>query len=322
MLTRRIGLHGVSLEVSLPDSLAEFLDFDFALFQDTAPNPSGLRIELHLQAEELPKGLRESFRASHFVVFQQPDMRYVLYPGPEPCWLRWDCRGGLLQLFSRSPESGYLRLQLAIHSRLGELLEGRGLHRVHGLGLESGQGGILLLLPPSGGKSSLAAQLWAAACSPLRLLSEDTPLVDRQGHLWPYPFRLALRHPPPGECRHRGGKWLLNPRDRPELWCPAPVPVRHLMVGAWITDPQPVLEHLPRWRAMRSLMRDLVLGYGIPQLIELWWPQGLSQHRRKSRHLLGRWQAALKLASRVRCQKLWLCPSVGANLSLLEATLA
>jgi hypothetical protein len=64
-----------------------------------------------------------------------------------------------------------------------------------------------------------------------------------------------------------------------------------------------------------------VIGYGIPQLIELWWPQGLAQYHRKSRCVLGRWQAALKLASQVRCQKLWLCPSVQSNLSLLETAL-
>ena len=96
------------------------------------------------------------------------------------------------QLISRDetlvPELGYLFLQ----SEIGRFLDAQGLHRVHALGLALPSGrAALVLLPSGGGKSTLATEVLRSGQA--RLLSDDTPLLDRFGNAHPYPLRLSFR---------------------------------------------------------------------------------------------------------------------------------
>jgi hypothetical protein len=79
---------------------------------------------------------------------------------------------------------------LFILSTVGQYLDSRGLHRVHALGVSYHSRGILLLLPSRGGKSTMALELLRHPG--FLLLGEDTPLVDRRGHILPFPLRLGV----------------------------------------------------------------------------------------------------------------------------------
>ncbi len=68
---------------------------------------------------------------------------------------------------------------LFVLSRVGEHLERIGRPRLHALGLAGRQGGVAVMLPSGGGKSTLA--LRALATDGVKLLSEDSPLIDRRG---------------------------------------------------------------------------------------------------------------------------------------------
>src|SRR5262249_10881386 len=78
----------------------------------------------------------------------------------------------------------------AILSALGEALDRRGVHRVHALGVECGGYAGLVVLPSGGGKSTLACLL-SLTQGPVRILSEETPLL-RNGWVYPFPLRLGL----------------------------------------------------------------------------------------------------------------------------------
>jgi hypothetical protein len=80
---------------------------------------------------------------------------------------------------------------LFILSTVGQHLDRRGLHRVHGLGVSYRHHGIVLLLPSGGGKSTMALELLRRPG--FKLLAEDTPLIDRRGRVLPFPLRLGFR---------------------------------------------------------------------------------------------------------------------------------
>ena len=75
-------------------------------------------------------------------------------------------------------------------SQMAEHLDARHLHRIHALGLSVAGHAVLVLLPMSGGKSTLAAEL--LKYPELQLLSDDAPLVDRHGTVHAFPLRLGL----------------------------------------------------------------------------------------------------------------------------------
>lgn len=312
----RLGLHERAVQVTLPEALEERLRFDFGMFESAA-EPQ-VHLSLQLSNPPLPAGLDERFRGGHFVCFGTARERYVMYP--ETGWLRWSPGEGQLEFFGQDAEKAYLRLQLCIQSRLGELLEQRGLHRLHGLGLARAGQGALVLLPPRGGKSTLALEILRNHPD-LGLFSEDTPLLDRAGRLWPYPFRLGFRSPPKGLAyRQHDGKWQVDARHFRERWQSGPLPCRHLILGAWTTDVRPRWRRLNPWRALPALLRDGLLGYGVPQLLELHWP--LSNRQRLDRLGLAWKRLSCLLAQRMQVWELWLTPSPQVNLQALRELLA
>jgi hypothetical protein len=61
---------------------------------------------------------------------------------------------------------------------------------LHALELVGGQGAVAVMLAAGRGKSTIA--LRALRDQGVRLLSEDSPLLDRRGRLHPFPLRIGV----------------------------------------------------------------------------------------------------------------------------------
>ncbi|HRY28454.1 MAG TPA: hypothetical protein P5079_00290 [Elusimicrobiota bacterium] len=173
----------------------------------------------------------------------------------------------------RLHELGYLLLL----SRVGEMLDRRGLHRVHGLALEWGGKCALMLLPMGGGKTTFALE--ALRSFPVRLVSEDTPLVDEQGRLWPFPLRVGI-------CGDRNidgipesmqrvfrrkeyGPKMLVDIDywKGRIAVGGPFVPSAIFVGqrGWAAPGEKLLRRVAAWRAAPALISSLLVGVGVPQ---------------------------------------------------------
>ena len=164
-------------------------------------------------------------------------------------------------------EAAYLYLL----SRFGEHLESKGLTRVHALALTGPRGAIALLLPSGGGKSTLA--LRALRADGVRILSEDSPLLDRRGRLHPFPLRIGINASdadqlPLGSVR-RLERMEFHPKlaldldafaDRIE---PSAQRLRHIVIGRRTLGREARLERVPKAAAIGALMREAVVGVGI-----------------------------------------------------------
>jgi hypothetical protein len=171
--------------------------------------------------------------------------------------------------------------------------------RIHALGLSGRDGAILVLLPSGGGKTTLA--LRALGDPGVKLLSEDTPVLDRHGLVHPFPLRIGVnssdaRLLPEGEVRRierleYGPKLLLSidaVRDHIEQ---DPQPLRHLVLGRRWLNGGGSLTPLSRSALIGPLVRDGVIGVGVAQMIEYVLRHG-------ARNLLGQGGVA---AGRARC---------------------
>ncbi len=271
-----LDVHGVLVAVEAADlgDLAP-LERDFAYFvshpSDAAP---AVRVRLHAGAPAPPaKPPLLWWRGPGWRAGDSAGTRLVAYDDGE--MVLWNETKGVGDVHCPEPHRRHELAYLLILSRAGQRLDERGLHRVHALGFEwRGQGG-LLLLPSGGGKTSIALELRRGGEA--GFLSEDTPLVGEDGLLRAFPLRWGLRDPRqlsgipaalvrPFARKRYGLKWLVDleyfgaqVRDR--------VPLRWILLGRRSAGPAR-LSSAPRAAALAALARDLVVGFGVPQMSE------------------------------------------------------
>ncbi|MBA3844491.1 MAG: hypothetical protein H0X39_18055 [Actinobacteria bacterium] len=169
-------------------------------------------------------------------------------------------------------------------SRISAHLDARGMPRLHGLGLAGTAGGVVVMLPSGGGKTTLA--LRALREPDVTFLSEGSPVIDRKGLLHALPFPLWVRDSapeaaglPPEHVRVVDGE-LSDPRilevaafaDRVER---QPTPLAHIVLGRRSLGERSWLEPLQRRAAIPTLLRDSVVGFGFFQGAEFLLRHGL-----------------------------------------------
>ena len=155
--------------------------------------------------------------------------------------------------------------------RIDAHLETIGLARLNGLGLAGSQGGIVLLLPAGGGKTTLTLR---ALDEGVGLVSEGSPVLDAHGRLHPFPLPLLVRTTSPEAAglprEHVRDLAGIDP-DPASLEVPAfraavppgPVPLRHVVLGVRTLNGVAGLEPLPRRDVVGDLARATLVGFGV-----------------------------------------------------------
>ncbi|MBI3552390.1 MAG: hypothetical protein HY077_07715 [Elusimicrobia bacterium] len=248
---------------------------DFAYFEADG-DPPHFRATLNLGpiARSAIPDARPFLRRRHFSAYDRDGRRIVDHNGRALTNL--DYAAETAEIFSEDPallrELGYL----LICSRAGYLLDLKGFHRVHSLGLAYRGMGVIVLLPSGGGKTRLCLDVLRSGKA--KLLSEDTPLLGPDGRLWPFPLRLGLQPAedrsgiPPQFCRElsrsrHGPKVLVDlPFFKDAL--SGPVKPGLVVAGKRSKEDLPKAGRRSRLAAAAPLLTSLVVGAGTPQLTE------------------------------------------------------
>jgi hypothetical protein len=119
----------------------------------------------------------------------------------------------------------------------------------------------------------------------VRLLSEDSALLDRRGMLHPFPLRIGVNATDAErlETEHvrRIERMEFHPKLALDLGAFAdrierdPQPLRHLVVGRRSLGLEPSLVTAPRRLAAGTLLREVVFGVGIYQGMEFVLQRGM-----------------------------------------------
>jgi hypothetical protein len=167
----------------------------------------------------------------------------------------------------------YEAAYLAILSAVGETLDVRGFHRIHGLGFSAAGRAGILAAPAGAGKSALGYLLLAMTDE--RVYSDEMPLL-RDGLVYPYPTRLALR---PQLAAALGAdvkncrlfKRKIYPEkfliDFPAERVAAPAPCEWFLIGQKTTG-RPQIFSATKRETFSALMRSCVVGLGLAQMAE------------------------------------------------------
>ena len=282
--TRRLRVHG--LDVALDgtfDAAIEQAARDFAWFaaDDGAAPDVSVRLERGAPDWDAFGPLEGGFVTPRNVVYQDGGRTVIDWFGRASGVL--DREAGSLVIRGEDVHLVHEAAYLFLLSRIGEHLDARGLPRLHALGLCGASGAVAVMLPSGGGKSTLA--LRALRDDGVRLLAEDTPLLDADGRLHPFPLRIGVNPTdaeslPPGHVR-RLERMEFHPkllydlegfRDRVEA---SPAPLAHLVIGERSLGLEPRLEAAPRSVAAGALFRECVVGLGVYQGMEFVLQKGM-----------------------------------------------
>ena len=252
----------------------EAVRLDFAWFEasDDGREPAVEVLVENAEADlDCFGALPAAFVTPRYAVFGDRERTVVDYQGLAAAVIERD--GSAITVRGRQEEVAHEAAYYFLLGRIGRHLDAEGLVRVHALGLSGDRGGIVVLLPSSGGKSTLALQ--ALARGEGRLLSEDSPLLDRDGRLHAFPLRIAVGARTAAALPNRPVRSLPNPAAGHKLAVevsmfvsqiePAPQPLRHIVLGVRSLGRESTLEERPRRAAVLPLLMHGVVGAGLYQ---------------------------------------------------------
>jgi len=290
-----------------PEALAGIRE-DFAFFAKGAAADvisDAVRIDL-LDADppyaEVPDVAANVFTPRN-VSYRSGDLTFVDYSGAA-LGIHDRKRGGF-RVFSRNCDLLYEAAYLFLLAQSGEYLDARRLHRVHALGVSVQNCAALVLLPMGGGKSTLGSEL--LRYPEIRLLSDDSPLIDGGGKVWAFPLRLGLMPGSEGNIPRDkfrtirrmefGPKLLVNHSyfaDRVAAQADAGL----LLLGTRSLSNTCEITPASKIAALRAMLGNCVVGMGLFQGMEFVFQRGWAEVFRKSMAAALRLRASLRLIAK------------------------
>ena len=162
---------------------------DFAYFRSATP---GHAVVIEIEDSDPDYSALPVCDASVYtprnVVYRSGSRRYMDYGG-RGIGVHDSVTGGF-RITSRERNLLYEAVYLFLLSQIGQYVDTKRLHRLHALGVSLDGQAIVVLLPMGGGKSTLCAALldWPE----IKLLSDDSPMIDRRGRCLAFPLHLGL----------------------------------------------------------------------------------------------------------------------------------
>jgi len=179
-----------TVQADSPTEAVAGLDNDFAHFRTLTAGESGLTLQLSPQDppyDEVPPR-RATVYTPRNIAFSAGSRTYIDYSGNSLAIV--DRAQPSFRIYSRNHDVLYEASYLFLLSRIGEFLDGRGLHRIHAMALSYHGRAVLAILPMGGGKSTLVAELLQDRS--YDFLSDDSPFIATDGSLRAFPLRLGL----------------------------------------------------------------------------------------------------------------------------------
>jgi hypothetical protein len=305
LVTECFNFYGLAIEVrSVTVSLIEEVRRDFAYFQ-APPGADAVHVEIYSVPppyEKLPP-VPASFFTPRNVCFRDKHVTYIDYFGQGLAV--FDRREKRCAVYGTDHDLVHEIVYLFMLSTVGQCLDSQGIHRVHALGVSYRQQGILLLLPSGGGKSTMALTLLREPG--FMLLSEDTPLIDRRGNILPFPLRLGVRPEQqtgvPAQYLRTVRRMEFDPKTLIDLEylhdrIGQLVAPRFLLIGERNLGEVSEIVPLARHRALKALVKDMVVGLGIYQGMEFLLERGVWEVAGKGGVAASRLYNGLRLLAR------------------------
>jgi hypothetical protein len=310
MALAQFDFHGVVVRVECDDAeiLGRILE-DFRYFCRSASaipdqDPCHLSIQAFRRAPDyaaLPP-IRATIYSPRNICYSQGDITYIDYFGR--ALSIYNRRQNSLEIFSERLHLLHEVIFLTILSRAGEELERKGMHRIHALAMERNGKCALFMLPSGGGKTTLGMGILQQD-TPYRLLSEDSPLVTRDGRILPFPLRFGLvsKEKPDVapeyliylERMEFEPKYLISLRAFEGRISEGAALPRMLFIGERTLAPACTIQKVGRAKGLKALVRHMIVGVGLYQGVEFLLQSSIMDLFRHARLFFSRMRAGLAM---------------------------
>lgn len=249
-------------------------DFSYFLYPEPPMGPPSLQIELHKEIPpQIPAQAKRVLQTKEAVCYEYKGIRYVDYSGRALAIYDFNSEGGVACSLDDNllHEISYIM----VHSRVGELLDKRGIHRLHSLGVSVNGSATVCLLPRGGGKTTLALGLVAE--NECLLLSDEIAAIDKNLQVLPFPLRIGVqaaeRIPLEIPVRYLrsfqtiayGPKTLVDLEYFIQQVATEPAKSGAVLFGQRKNFKKSELKRVSKLAALYHVLRYITLGYQLPQ---------------------------------------------------------
>lgn len=273
--------------------------------------------------------LKAKFYTPRNICYREGDKSFIDYFGKGLTVI--DHAKNRYRVYASDPDIRHEIVFLSILSLAGQSLDARHLHRVHSVALEIHGEAVLILLPSGGGKTTLLMELIKQ--EGVRLISEDSPLINAQGEAIPFPMRIGVTQEskpkdiPESELHliHRmefGSKYVIDIRYFKNKIVQKPLPVRYVFCGVRCLGETSAIEPLSKTGAWKEMIANSVVGVGLYQGVEFLLQNGLSGLLKMSHVVFSRLKNAHAVLSRAKTYSLVLGSDRQKNVKTLLEFLA
>jgi hypothetical protein len=206
---------------------------------------------------------------------------------------------------------------------VGEELDKKGIHRIHALGISVSNKAVLIILPMGGGKTTLGLEL--LKYDDVTLLSDDTPLITKDGQVLPFPIRIGVCKEAASKLdipsrylrnfnRSKYGPKILIDIDYFKDKISDPCKLAVVFIGERLFSSDCQIGRIPKYKISRVLIINGVLGLGLPQLLEFAFTPG---RKKIMRFFFSRFGLFLKLLKKIEGNLLLIGREPSVNASIL-----
>jgi len=306
-----LNIYGVLVSLSGNGEIVDKLYSDFKYFS-LDDNNSNIKINLSINInfinppyEKVPQ-ITASMYKTDCICYDYNYLRYADYNGKG--LVIFDKKNKSAEVYSIDTDLLYEISYLLLHSQVGELLDMKGYHRIHACSFSYNNKTFICMLPQGGGKSTLLMNLLKN--NDIKLLSDDTPIIDRKGNIYPFPIRVGI-------CndfdisnidenfitffnrRKFGQKKLISYeyfKDRIEK---ENLPI-NIILGKRTYSNNATIINTNKLSSFNELFKSCVIGYGLPQVIEYFLVGGLQDIIKKTYIVLSRLYACIRLVLKIK----------------------
>ncbi len=284
-MPKYFSIHGFKVEVnSKNEDILTRLEHDFSLYKGEC-HTTYKKLQLNLISDKIDKKIiphkaRLTGKSKNSLTFDLGATRYNDYYGKAMSIFNYE--NETATIISPSLERLHELAYLLILSRSGKYMDICGLHKIHAFGISKNNKNLIGMLPMKGGKTTLFLSL--VTDKSVSIISDDTPLVDSSGNIYPFAIRVGMDNPKQAENlknkfseafhytlsrEHYGMKYLMDIMDFPNhIHSPVPQEKIILFAGRRNGYTKCTILKCSKIRLFPNLFINLIIGVGLPMIRE------------------------------------------------------
>jgi hypothetical protein len=304
-----LNINGFAIIIDhVPTSVLTKLESDFSYF--IKKNKEILKtFKIHIKSERIniPPNLAASKQSENSITFDQQEVRYNDYYGE--AITKFNYQTEVCEIFCENECFLHELIYLLILSRSGKFMDTIGLHKVHACGICIDKKNILLMMDSKGGKTSTFLELLRDGNT--KIISDDSPLISRSGEVKEFPLRVGFENVDQFKSKFPYIEdeeiYEFKRKKYSKKWLVSLVNFRNkvgsaeetiLIQGFRSTFKDPKIVKIGRIEMFRYLTRHMIIGVGLPLIIEYFLQNTLLDHFKNIKILVSRIIGALRLVKK------------------------